>query len=91
MFTVNGVDYVVNDPNITNEFSASTDYAIGDLVYYQGYLYRFIAPHSAGAWNASHVQNALINGDLRALRNAIKPNTSTLISGTQYRLNIGGS
>ena len=37
------------------EFSTSTAYAIDDLVIYQGALYRFIAAHSAGAWNSNHV------------------------------------
>ena len=41
--------------NVAAEFSTSTAYAIDDLVIYQGALYRFIAAHSAGAWNSNHV------------------------------------
>ena len=34
-------------------FSALTTYASGDYVIYNDELYRFIAPHSAGAWDAA--------------------------------------
>jgi hypothetical protein len=37
------------------EFSTSTNYVIGDLTLYGGYLYRFTSNHSAGAWNSAHV------------------------------------
>ena len=40
---------------VAGTFSTSTAYAIDDLVIYQGVLYRFIAAHSAGAWNSAHV------------------------------------
>ena len=36
-------------------FSTVTDYAVGDKVYYQNKLYKFKTAHSAGAWNASEV------------------------------------
>lgn len=35
------------------EFSTSQAYAVGDLVIYGGRLYKFIAQHSAGAWNSA--------------------------------------
>lgn len=37
------------------EFSESTSYAVGDVVTYNGQLYRFTTAHPAGAWNAEHV------------------------------------
>ena len=37
-------------------FSASTTYAIGDVVNYNGKLYRFTANHKAGAWTGSDVE-----------------------------------
>ena len=44
-----------NISEVASEFSATTAYAIDDLVIYQGSLYRFTSAHSAGAWNSSHV------------------------------------
>ena len=38
---------------VAREFSTSTAYAVGDLCIYNGYLYRFTAAHSAGAWNGN--------------------------------------
>lgn len=52
VFSHNGVDYIINDPNIAPEFSASASYSKGDYVTYNGNLYRFTTAHS-GAWNAS--------------------------------------
>lgn len=37
-------------------FSASTTYAIGDVVNYNGKLYKFTADHAAGAWTGSDVE-----------------------------------
>lgn len=43
-----------NRIDIAPEFSTTTAYAKGDLVYYNGTLYEFNQAHAAGAWNASH-------------------------------------
>ena len=56
MMKVGGTDYTINDPNNAEEFSTSKAYSVGKFCYYQGNLYRFIAPHAAGAWNAAHVR-----------------------------------
>jgi len=46
-------------------FSATTAYAIGDLVEYtDGKTYRFNQAHTAGAWNAAHVDEVTIDGVL---------------------------
>ena len=37
-------------------FSESTTYAIGDVVNYNGKLYRFTAKHAAGAWSGTDVE-----------------------------------
>lgn len=37
-------------------FSSSTDYATGDVVLYDGRLYRFTADHAAGEWIGTDVQ-----------------------------------
>lgn len=44
-----GVDLSV----IADEFSTSSNYAVGDYVTYQSGLYKCTTAHSAGAWNAS--------------------------------------
>lgn len=41
--------------NIAPAFSTSTNYAIGDIVSYEGYVYVFTSAHSHGAWNNAHV------------------------------------
>ena len=38
-----------------SDFSTSTAYAEDDFVAYENKLWRFVAAHPAGAWNASHV------------------------------------
>lgn len=65
VFTQNGEDFTINDPNVANEFSTGMAYAIGDHVTYQGNLYVFTAAHSAGAWNAAHVTQVTIGGELK--------------------------
>lgn len=52
LFTHEGVDYTINDPNIGVEFDASNVYQAGDLVNYQGDLYMITAAHASNtAWN----------------------------------------
>ena len=41
---------------ITADFDGTQNYAVGDIVIYQGNLYRFIQAHSAGAWDANDVE-----------------------------------
>ena len=71
VFTQNGEDFTINDPNVANEFSTGTAYAIGDHVTYQGNLYVFTAAHSAGAWNAAHVTQVTIGEELNENEAAI--------------------
>lgn len=47
--------------SIAPAFSVLVDYVVGDVVSYQGFVYKFIANHSHGAWNSSHVQSTNIN------------------------------
>ena len=55
--------YDLTDANaqamIAPEFSTSTAYVFGDYVIYEGKLYRFVANHSAGAWNSEHVSTEI--------------------------------
>lgn len=71
VLNVGGEDYTINDPNIANEFSASTNYEKGDFVYYKGTLYKFLANHSAGSWNTSDVQVVKVGSTMFGLRNDI--------------------
>lgn len=45
---------------LADGFSASTAYAIGDVVTYQNELYKFKAAHAAGAWSASDVDKVTV-------------------------------
>ena len=49
---------------IASEFNTSTAYAIGDLVIYNDHYYRFKTAHPAGAWNASHVDQTTVSGEI---------------------------
>lgn len=40
--------------NFAPEFSASTSYAVDDIVTHEGVLYKCTTAHSAGAWNSAH-------------------------------------
>lgn len=45
-----------------NDFSAATAYSKGDLVVYNGAVYRFTTAHSAGAWTGT---DAVLDGNMR--------------------------
>lgn len=45
---------------IAGEFSTATAYAVGDVVIYDGSLYKFKTAHSAGAWNSAEVDEKTI-------------------------------
>ena len=77
VYTHNGEDYTINDPNVANEFSASTAYAVGDHVNYQGNLYVFTVAHAAGAWNSAHVSQVKLGQEVSDLKSAITPTFST--------------
>lgn len=47
--------------NVAPAFLATKAYAVGDVVSYQGNVYRFKTAHPAGAWNASHVDKTNLN------------------------------
>ena len=56
---------------IAPTFSASTAYAAGDYVWYDGDLYKFIAAHSAGSWTGSDVVAAVFATDIAELKSAL--------------------
>ena len=54
VFTNNGEDFNINDPNVADEYSASGLYAYNEQAYHAGKLNRCIIPITAGeSWNAS--------------------------------------
>lgn len=81
---------------IAPEFSASTAYNAGDMVYKNGVLYRFTAAHS-GAWTGNDVINISVAdevynlfrsiGDLDALETE---DNSSLVAAINEVLNTGG-
>ena len=64
--------------NIASDFSASTSYAVGDMVLYDGFLYKFNTAHSAGAWIGTDATQITIIGELK--------NTNTNISSINTAL-----
>lgn len=41
--------------NVAREFSTAQNYQTGDLVIFEGVLFKFVSTHSAGAWNQNQV------------------------------------
>lgn len=58
---------------IAGEFDATTAYAAGDVVVYDGDLYKFTAAHAAGAWSGSDATQTTVV----ALINAAEPDELT--------------
>lgn len=67
----NGVDYRINDPNITDEFSTSKVYSVGEYVNYNGLLYKFTVAHPAGSWDTSHVTEVKVGNEVADLKNTL--------------------
>lgn len=57
-----------NVSTLATAFSASTNYAVGDYVIYNGNLYRCTVAHSAGDWNASHFTAVTVGNELETLK-----------------------
>ena len=56
---------------VANEFSTSTSYTIGQYVIYEQKLYKFIADHTAGAWNSAHVEQKKLANVVSDLSNVV--------------------
>ena len=70
--------------DIASVFSAESNYAVGDLVYYEGALYECTTAHEAAAWSAedftaASVGSALsgVNSNLSGKQNATDNNLTT--------------
>lgn len=57
--------------DIAPEFSATSNYAVGDMVYHDGTLYKCTTVHEAAAWNADHFAAATVAGELSELNSNI--------------------
>ena len=68
-------------------FSTSTAYNVGDYCFYQGALYRFVTAKSAGAWDASCVESAVITEDMKGLQSScddmVTSSQETAMTATQ--------
>lgn len=79
----NGVDYIINDPNIAPVFvpTNSPPYLAGQYVKHEGLLYRFLVDHT-GAWDASHVVQVLLGAEVGAI------GVATLIANEDYNVSV---
>lgn len=51
--------------SIAGDFDTSLNYEVGDYVYYDNNLYRFIGTHAAGQWVSTEVEPVSITSDLQ--------------------------
>ena len=71
-FTVtNGADGEITASSLADSFSASARYSVGDHVFYNGRLYRFISDHPAGIWIGSDTIPLALANDVSTLKNAV--------------------
>ena len=62
-----GTTYEINPPSIAGQFSTASNYSAGDYVYYGGYLWRFTADHSAGAWSGTDAEQVTVTDEISRL------------------------
>lgn len=73
--------------DIADSFDTTANYNIGEMVLYDGLLYRFTAQHAAGAWNSSHVMAASLAEMVK--KELLWHNTGTTYANTS--INITGA
>lgn len=66
---INGVIHGIV-PEIAPLFDTSTAYAIGDYVINDATMYRFKTAHTAGAWNASQVDEVTVGSEIKDIKQA---------------------
>ena len=69
-------------------FSASGVYAIGDVVRYADRLYRFTAPHQAGAWNGADVELTSINEEAQRKVSELKQETDQKLTELESDISV---
>jgi hypothetical protein len=63
-YTWSNWQQIADNATFAPDFSASTAYAVGDYVIYNGDLYRCTVAHSAGAWKSSHFTVVTVGSEL---------------------------
>lgn len=89
---INGTPYELV-PEIAPLFNTSTAYAIGDYVIKDATMYRFKTAHTAGAWNASQVDEVTVGSEIKDIKQATSE-IDTLkadLSNLQAEIEGGGS
>lgn len=78
---------------IAPAFSTSVAYAVGDIVSYNGKIYRFTTAHSAGAWNSSQVTQTSLSSDAYLVQSGIAIDANGVdITGSKYvKIRSGGT
>ena len=86
---INGVIHGIV-PEIAPLFDTSTAYAIGDYVIKDATMYRFKTAHTAGAWNASQVDEVTVGSEIKDIKQAtseiddLKADLSEIINGNNF-------
>lgn len=78
---------IADSTNVAPAFSISQNYVIGNVVQNldDGYLYKFISNHSAGAWNSSHVTQIKVS----ELAGSLESDITDLESAVGNSLTVG--
>ena len=76
--------------SISEDFNTQLNYEVGDYVYYNNKLYRFVKSHAAGEWVASQVELVSITNDLQntkqTLNSVLVDNGITLQNNNKAKL-----
>ena len=72
----------VESEDIAPEFSEDEAYSEGDLVYYEGILYKFSADHAAGTWDPSEVTQTTVAAEFNELKNTLTNVTERISANT---------
>lgn len=78
---IDAIDQKISDLNSNTgiseyeQFNTSKAYAVGDVVSYMNKLYKFIVPHSAGAWDESQVESESLNKQMITVVNTTNGNS----------------
>lgn len=68
--------------SIADDFSESTNYAVGDYCYNANSLYKCTTAHTAGAWDSTHFTEVTVSGELIALRTVLNGLSTVATSGS---------
>ncbi len=88
-----GLNKRTSDTALANKglFSASTNYSVGDYVIYSDELYRFIATHSAAAWDAADAYKIIYPSFTVRVGREAKEHTYTgmMVNSMSLTANVG--